>query len=558
MIYRAINKNSDTFTSGIHRSVVPSPHADLAGQYPALKACMLILTAAVLMLTGCTMVGPDMVKPEAPVLEEWQETEAPGMSTGQTDYSNWWSMFNDPVLDSLIQKAYQQNLSLQIAGIRIYEARAQLGIVAGQLYPQQQSASGSATTNKLGGGASSFVDGSFNSLSIGFDAAWELDVWGKYRRSVQSGIANLEATVASYDNVLVSLTAEVARTYILIRTLEKRFFIAGKNVEIQEESLRIADVRFQEGLVTELDVAQAKSLLNDTRALIPQLESSLRQAQNALAILMGMLPGDMKEMLNGPAEIPIAAEAVIIDIPNNLLRRRPDIRLSESRVASQSPQIGVAKADLYPHFYLFGSIGWQSSDASSVVGANSLGDLFSYKSLFWSAGPGFKWDFLNYGRIKNRVRVEDARFQQLVVSYKSTVINAQREVEDAMVAYTRSKEEERFLKDSVTAAQRSVDLSLVQYKEGISDYQRVLDTQRFLATQSDRLTEVSGQVGTNLVAAYKALGGGWQIREGEEIISEANKNEMMERTSWGGLLEPEEVKEPIEDKEGGNWRRPDW
>ena len=511
-----------------------------------------------MILTGCTLVGPDMVKPEAPVLEEWKETEAPGLSTGQTDYSNWWRMFDDPVLDSLIQKAYQQNLSLQIAGIRIYEARAQLAVVTGHLYPQQQSASGSLNNNKLGGGANTFVDGSFNQLSIGFDAAWELDVWGKYRRSVQSGIANLEATVASYDNVLVSLTAEVARTYILIRTLEKRLYIAGKNVEIQEESLRIADVRFQEGLVTELDVAQAKSLLNDTRALIPQLESGLRQAQNALAILLGVLPGDMKEMLNGPAEIPIAAEAVIIDIPNNLLRRRPDIRLSESRVAAQSPQIGIAKADLYPHFYLFGSIGWRSSDASSIYGENSLGDLFSYKSLFWSAGPGFKWDFLNYGRIKNRVRVEDARFQQLVVSYKSTVINAQREVEDAMVAYTRSKEEERFLKDSVTAAQRSVDLSLVQYKEGISDYQRVLDTQRFLATQADRLTEVSGQVGTNLVAAYKALGGGWQIREGEEIISEANKNEMMERTSWGGLLEPEEVKEPIEDKEGGNWRWPDW
>ena len=504
------------------------------------------------------MVGPDMVKPEAPVMDDWQETEAPGFATGHIDYSNWWSTFEDPVLDSLIEKAYAQNLSLQIAGIRIYEARAQLGIVAGQLYPQQQSASGSGTTNKLGGGASNFVDGSFNSLSIGFDAAWELDIWGKYRRSVQSGIANLEATVASYDNILVSLTAEVARTYILIRTLEKRLFIAGKNVEIQEESLRIAEIRYREGLVTELDVAQAKSLLNDTRALIPQLESGLRQAQNALAILMGVLPGDMQEILNGPAEIPTAAEVVIIDIPNNLLRRRPDIRLSESRVAAQSPQIGIAKADLYPHFYLFGSIGWQSSDASSVLGENSLGDLFSYKSLFWSAGPGFKLDFLNYGRIKNRVRVEDARFQQLVVSYKSTVINAQREVEDAMVAYTRSKEEERFLKESVTAAQRSVDLSLVQYKEGISDYQRVLDTQRFLATQADRLTEVSGQVGTNLVAAYKALGGGWQIREGEEIISEANKNEMMERTSWGGLLEPEEAKEPIEDKEGGNWRWPDW
>jgi outer membrane protein TolC len=271
-----------------------------------------------------------------------------------------------------------------------------------------------------------------------------------------------------------------------------------------------------------------------------------------------VLPGTLTEVLIGPAEIPVASEAVIIDIPNNLLRRRPDIRLAELQIATQSPQIGIAKADLYPQFFLFGNIGWRSSDATSVSGQNSLGDIFSYKSLFWNAGPGFNWNILNYGRIRNSVRVEDARLQELVVNYKNTVLNAQREVEDALVAFTRSKEEERFLKDSVTAAQRSVELSLLQYREGLVDYQRVLDSQRFLATQEERLTAVSGQVSTDLVATYKALGGGWQIREGEEILSPVNRNEMLERTSWGGLLDTEELALPVDNDDRRDWQWPDW
>ena len=505
------------------------------------------------------MIGPDLVKPEPELKDEWMEIGDPGFKAGATDYINWWNLFNDPVLNDLIEKAYQQNLPLQIAGIRIYEARAQLGIAVGNLYPQQQAAFGNFLNFKRSESSDTpFIDTHFNALGLGFDATWELDIWGKYRRSVQSGVANLEASVASYDDILVTLTAEVARTYIVIRTLEQRLAIAEKNVKVQERSLQIVEVRFREGAVSELDVAQAKSLLKDTQALIPQLESGLRQAQNALAILLGVLPGSLEENLNGPAEIPVAEEAAIIDIPNNLLRRRPDIRLSEAQLAAQSPQIGIAKADLYPQFFLFGTIGWRSSDASSLVSNNSLGDIFSYKSLFWNAGPGLNWNILNYGRIRNQVRVEDARFQQLAVSYKNTVLNAQREVEDAMIAFIRSKEEERYLKEGVAAAARSVELSMLQYKEGLVDYQRVLDSQRILANQSDRMTEVSGQVSTNLVAAYKALGGGWQIREGEEIISAENKNEMIERTSWGGLLDPNEVDRPVKDKERRDWYWPDW
>jgi len=515
--------------------------------------------AVVLIMGGCTMVGPDFVKPEAPLLEGWTETQAPGLTAGQADYGSWWRVFDDPVLDTLVEKAYRQNLSLQIAAIRIYEARAQLGIAVGTLYPQQQSASGDLTNNQLPtSGDASIFDDHFNVLSLGFDAAWELDVWGKFRRSVQSGAASLEASVASYDDLLVSLTAEVARTYIVIRTLQKRLLIADENVKAQEQSLQIAEVRFKEGAVSELDVTQARTLLRNTQASIPRLEIGLRQARNALAILLGVLPGELKETLDGPAEIPVAAEAVVIDIPNNLLRRRPDIRLNELRIAAQSPQIGIAKADLYPHFFLAGSIGWRSTDASSVSGDNELGDIFDHNSLFWTAGPGFRWDILNYGRIRNRVRVEDARLQQLVVNYRNTVLNAQREVEDALVAYTRAKEEEWFLQDSVDAARRSVALSLVQYREGVTDYQRVLDSLRFLVSQEDRLTDVSGQVSTNLVATYKALGGGWQIREGGDILSPENRNQMIERTSWGGLLDAEGGETPADDKHRGNWSWPDW
>jgi NodT family efflux transporter outer membrane factor (OMF) lipoprotein len=535
------------------------PTGCFAGWVRLLRFRWLIWSAIVSMISGCTMVGPDYVSPEPPMLDVYNETQGVVLNAGEVDYSSWWRTFNDPVLDQLIEKAYQQNLSLQIAGIRIYEARAQLGIIAGELYPQQQSASGALSNNKLSQNTeSSFLDTNFNALSIGFDAAWELDVWGKFRRSVQSGLANLEATVASYDNILVSLTAEVARTYIAVRTLEQRLVVARGNIALQEESLRIARVQFTEGVVSELDVTQAQMLLSDTKALVPQLESELRHAQNALAILLGVLPGDLQEMLAGPPEIPAAVDTVIIDIPSNLLRRRPDIRLAESRLAAQSPQIGVAKSNLYPQFFLFGTIGWRSTDANIGNSQNSLEDLFSNNSLFWSAGPSFNWDILNYGRITNRVRLEDARFQQLIVSYKNTVLNAQREVEDAIVAFTRSKEEEKFLQDSVAAAKRSVDLSLIQYKEGFVDYQRVLDSQSFLATQADRLAAASGKVATNLVATYKALGGGWQIRQSGEILSEENKNEMLERTNWGHLLDSEELELKDKNQDRPDWRRPDW
>jgi len=310
--------------------------------------CLLGLTALVLLASGCAMVGPDYVKPPAPEPKEWIEKEDPQIKSEPTDFGKWWTLFNDPVLDGLIETAYKQNLPLRIAGIRILQARAVLGIATGTLYPQQQAGSGSYTRNSISTNDANIppgVDGSFGNYNLGFDATWELDFWGRFRRAVESSLRNLEATVADYDDTLVAVTAEVARTYVVIRTLEERLVVARENVKIQERSVQIARVRFEGGDVSELDVTQATSLLKETEALIPRLEAQLRQTKNALAILLGILPGDIQAMLSGPALIPPVPAEVAVGMPAELLRRRPDIRSAERQMASQSARIGVAKSD---------------------------------------------------------------------------------------------------------------------------------------------------------------------------------------------------------------------
>ena len=286
--------------------------------------------------------------------------------------------------------------------------------------------------------------------------------------------------------MLVSLTSEVARTYVVIRTFEERIQIARDNVRIQERSKRIADVRFQNGIVTELDVTQALSLLRNTEASIPALQTGLRQAQHALSTLLGMPPSDLQEVLGGEGTIPEPPVEVAVGIPAELLRRRPDIRLAELQAASQSALIGVARTDLYPRFTLFGSIGLQSSDKSATGGTFS--DLFDSDSITYTVGPGVQWSIFNYGRLKNNVRVQDARFQQLIVNYQNTVLRAAQEVEDGLVGFLRSQEEVKLRADSVAATKRSVDLSLIQYRDGVVDYQRVLDSQERLVGEQDQLT----------------------------------------------------------------------
>jgi NodT family efflux transporter outer membrane factor (OMF) lipoprotein len=513
-------------------------------------------------ISGCSMVGPDYVKPTAPEPQEWLDSADPKIESKAADFSSWWTVFNDPTLNTLVQSAYEQNLTLQATGIRILEARAQLGIAFGDQYPQTQQGTGDARAQKTSRNLPNAASGERFAYvyDVGFDVAWELDFWGKFRRAVQAGVADLQASIADYDDNLVFLTSEVARTYINLRTSEEQLAVAYDNVKIQTESLRLAQAQFDAGAVTELDVFQSRALLRSTEATIPGFESEIRQAKNAIAILLGKLPGKIDAMLAGPGRIPQMPAEIAIGIPAELLRRRPDIHLAERKLAAQSAQIGVAKADLYPSFSLFGSIGYTTAGSTNPPQSRNAGlsDMFKNNSFGYSVGPSVSWNLFNYGRITNSIRVEDARFQQLAVDYENTVLQAVQEVEDAMTAYLRTQDQVAFLADAVAAYKSSVDLSTLQYKEGLVDFQRVLDAQQNLVQQQDNLVTTTGDVGLNLISLYKALGGGWEMRAGNDFVPGDIKAEMEKRTNWGNLLSPDKLEYPPAEEVDGLFNRPDW
>ncbi len=483
----------------------------------SIVAKSLHLCALLALTAGCA-VGPDYVRPETDTAETWSESIDSTLSTDPVEYGPWWTVFEDPALEQLVRIASQQNLPLQIAAARILEARAVLGISRGLRFPQQQQLAGTAARVELSENAPNvaIADQAFSAYDVGFDAAWELDVWGRLRRGVEAADADYGRALAGYDDTLVTVTAETARAYILLRTFEARLGLARENVVIQNETLRIAEVRYENGAVTELDVTQARALLRDTEALIPSLETGVRQTKHAISTLIGQPPGQLAELLQG-SSIPSAPAEIAIGVPVDLLRRRPDVRIAELQAAAQSARIGIAKSDLYPRFSLFGSIGFATSSDGGVQSNNAdAGDLFSSDSITYTVGPTFSWPIFNYGRLRNNVRVQDARFRQAALNYQNTVLEAAREVEDALAAYLRSQTRVGYLTDSVDDARRSVELALVQYRQGSTTYQRVLDTQRFLVRQEDQLAGTKGDVALNLVATYKALGGGWETEQSEE------------------------------------------
>lgn len=493
-----------------------------------------LLGAGIIALGGCTTLGPDFQTPPADIQPAWQSTGA-GVDAAKPLSARWWTVFGDPVLNRLIDTAYRQNLSLQIAGLRIFEARAQLGVAIGQQYPQSQQLSASHSKVGLSENSANFLpqlDDRFTQADVAFDAAWELDFWGRFRRGVESADANLGASIADYDNALVSLTSEVARSYVALRTLEQRLAIARENTDTQTRSHRLAAVRFDNGAVSELDPAQALSLLKSTQSTVPQLESQIRQTRHALSVLLGMPPGDLNALLE-PGDIPQAPDVLSVGVPAQLLGRRPDIRRAQLQAAAQSARIGVARSELFPRLALFGSIGLTSSDTFQ----SELNDLTDGDSVTYRYGPSVSWPILNYGRLKNRVRVEDARLEQLIANYQNKVLDAAREVEDAISDYIGARAQSRFLIEGVDAARRAVELALVQYREGAVDYQRVLDTQQNLLFLQDNHTRVRGNAVTALVAVYKALGGGWEVRSGEAFVPQPRQQQMRERTDWGGLLD---------------------
>ncbi|MBK1790805.1 efflux transporter outer membrane subunit [Persicirhabdus sediminis] len=494
-----------------------------------MKVITATLCCSPLILGSC-MIGPDYVAPATDIEASWSESDA-SLASGPNSQVNleWWKQFNDPTLNNLVSTAADQNLNLRTAALRILESRAILGISQGNMFPQSQAASGDLLRVRAPGN-----DPNFTTASFGFDAAWELDFWGKFRRSIDSANASLLADIASYDDILVSLTAEVATNYVNIRTLEERIRLAKKNAKLQTDSLELVKLQFEAGTVTELDVLQAQTLLSSTQAQIPNLQTSLQKFHNALAVLLGQSPGSTKSMIATTGKIPQAPTSVGVGVPAELLRRRPDVREAEMLAITQSQQIGIAKADLYPSFTLLGSLGWSASDA----GPNELSDIFDADNFGFTFGPAFRWNILNYGRIKNSVRVQDARFEQSLTSYQNVVLNAAREVEDSMTGFVNSKREAEFLRTGVESSERSAELSMLQYKEGLADYQRVLDSTRSLTQKQDQYAATQGTIATNLISMYKALGGGWTDKDREATIPQDIKNKMMQRTDWGKFMTP--------------------
>jgi NodT family efflux transporter outer membrane factor (OMF) lipoprotein len=452
-------------------------------------------------------VGPNYCQPAAPVSEHWIDYANPRMKSEKADLSHWWTVFNDPTLNALIENAYSQNLTLRVAGARILEARAQLGIAVGNLFPQSQSAFADYARVKLSTNtANPPVAAWFSDWDAGVTASWELDFWGRYRRAIESADAELDASVENYDDVLVVLLSDVAASYVEYRTFEQRLAYARANVEVQRKSFQLATDKFDNGATTERDTHQAKQVLEQTEALIPALEIGKRQAANRLCVLLGMPVTDLNVILGKGSGVPVTPPDVIVGVPADLIRRRPDVRRAERQVAAQSARIGVAVSDLYPHISLVGVIG---------VEAEQFSDLFSTPgSMIGEIGPGVRWDVLNYGRLVNNVRVQDARFQALAYAYQDRVLNAGREVEDAMVVFLRSQEQAQHLDASVNAAYRTVEITKEQYTQGEVDFTPVFLFESILTEQQDQLAVSRGDIALGLIAVYRALGGGWQIRLG--------------------------------------------
>ncbi len=497
-----------------------------------------------LIVAGC-MVGPDYQTPEAFVAPDWRDAHDPAVISDRQIDRNWWSVFADPTLDALVDLAYRQNPGVLEAGVRVLEARAQLGIAIGDFYPQQQAATGELNYNRVSERAP-FTQPASSSLftytqaSIGMGLSWELDFWGKFRRAVQAADANFLASVAAYDNVLVTLVADVASSYVGIRTLQQRLAIAEENVRLQRESLSIARARFEGGTTSERDVAQAETVLASTEATIPALTQQLRQSTNALSVLLGLPPSPLDALLTGPPTIPVAPAEAAVGLPVDLLDRRPDVRQAMLLAASESARIGFEKAELYPAVSLSGNFGYLASD----WGQFDLSDMFTGRARTFAIGPAVQWNILNYGQITNRVRAQDARYQAAIFNFQTVVLTAQREVEDGLAQFLQARLRTEALARAASAAKRSFELSLLQYREGIVDFTTVLTAQQDLLQAQDNLVSSLGDIPQGLILTYRAIGGGWQLREGQDFVPPSVQAVMAERTDWGNLLTPVSLLQP--------------
>lgn len=502
-----------------------------------MKPALLVLIGCLMVLAVSCEVGPNYVTPKANVAARWMPNPVITNRPPSIAEIFWWRNFDDPVLDQLIVTACRQNLTLQVAGTHILETRARLNKSIGNLFPQQQGISGQLNYARLDDGLISEIPGvnrNYLSDQTLFAATWEIDFWGKYRRGIESDRATFLGSIASYDDAMVTLIGDVASTYVNIRTLQTRIRVAARNVETQKESLRLASARFNAGETSALDVQQAKTQLAQTESQIPLLNEAMSQNKNGLAVLLGERPDQIDRQLTGPDRIPVAPADVAVGIPKDLLRRRPDVRAAGFQAAALSALIGVAKANLYPAFSLSGEFGFSANNQFN----NSLSDMFNWQSRALNAGAGLVMPIFNYGRIINQVRVQDAQFQQAVLKYQNTVLAAQQEVENGLASFADEQQALASLTNAAVSARQSARLALIQYKGGQTDYTTVLTAEDQELNVENAVASAKGNVALGLIAVYRALGGGWEVRGTNDVISNAVKAEMAQRTDWGKMLEP--------------------
>jgi NodT family efflux transporter outer membrane factor (OMF) lipoprotein len=475
-----------------------------------------------LLACGCTSltefvhngfkVGPNYERPSAPLAPVWIDAANPHVKRVPADYSAWWTAFGDPVLDDLVRTAYAQNVNLRVAGTRVLEARAQRAIAVGTLFPQTQTASGAFTHSQVSGNIANVPPHRFfDDWTTGFNASWEIDFWGKIRRMIESTEDLVESSVDDYDNVMVTLIGDVATAYVQYRIFEQQIVYTQENVRIQRDSLRVATARWKAGQTSQLGVAQASSLLAQIEATIPLLETGLRQANNQLCVLLGMPPADLAAKL-GPRNpiVPQSPLEVVVGIPADLIRRRPDLRSAERQIAAQNAQIGVAEASFYPTFFINGTFGYEAKD---------FGKLFASRSFTGQIGPAFQWEILNYGRILNNVRLQDFKTQELVGVYQQKVLAAAQEVENGIVSFLNSQREVRSFAASVKDARLTLKLASDNFEAGTIDYTPVFVAEQFLVQQQNAYAQAQGDIALGLIQVYRALGGGWELRLAEQAAA---------------------------------------
>lgn len=462
-------------------------------------------TVMFLLLSGCAAVGPDYQEPRIQTPDAWSETIAAEVGQEQdASLQTWWKIFNDPVLDDLIERARQANLDLKIAVTRIRAARTRLAAVRGERQPVVVGNANASIEHPSDSESEPGADNNIESYQLGLGASWEIDVFGRVRRNIEAAGARYQASVEDYRDVMVSLYADVAMAYIDIRTAQQRIADVSANAASMRNSLELAEALEKSGLASQLDVLQARANLESTQALIPLLQIILEKSINRLALLLGQEAGSLQPEFAEPQSLPTVSAVLGIGVPANVLRQRPDIRRGERLLAEQSAQVGIATAAMYPNFSLAGFFGLQS---------NSLSGLFKDSALSWGLQSPVQWDIFNGGILRSNVAYQDAILQQRLLQYRQDILKAIEEVENAIAAFNFNRTRGEHLENATTALVGAVDLVLVQYKTGLTDFNNVLTTQRDLVSLQDQLTATRSNAESALVGLYRSLGGGWNPEE---------------------------------------------